>query len=100
MDRLAPEASLVLVVPPNFYAALPTPGTREARERAACNSAFRTLVNGRPNSSLIDYPIDNDLTRNPGNFVDLIHYRSVIAQRIESGIIASLIWGGAAQISF
>jgi len=100
IDRLAPDVGLVLVVPPNFHTILPVPGAREAREREACNAAFRALIDGRPGSNLIDYRIDNDLTRDPKNFVDLIHYRSEIARQIEAGIIASLTWGQAAQINF
>ncbi|MGJ4887730.1 hypothetical protein [Bradyrhizobium sp. HKCCYLR20261] len=94
------ETSVVLVVPPNFHTILPTPGSRAAREREACNAAFRQLVSGRAHSNLIDFRVDNALTRNPANFLDHIHYRSAIARRVNDGIIASIRDGAAARIDF
>lgn len=100
LGRLPAEVPIVFVVPPNFYTKLPAQETRAARERTACNAAFRTLVAGRAHSNLVDYRIDNALTRDAANFIDLIHYRSAIAQRVNDGIIASLRDGEAARIDF
>jgi hypothetical protein len=57
-------------------------------------------VAGRPHSNFIDYRIDNALSRDPANFVDLIHYRAKIAQKIDQGVIASFAFGNAAKIDF
>jgi hypothetical protein len=48
----------------------------------------------------MDLRIDNALTRDPQNFADLIHYRAVIARKVNQGIVASLRDGEAAQIDF
>lgn len=98
--RLPRETGVVLVAPPNFHTILPVPGTRAAREREACNAAFRTLVTGRPHSNLLDYRVDNALTRDPKNFIDFIHYRAPIARHLNDGIIASLRDGEAARLDF
>ena len=45
------------------------PGTAEAAEREACNSALRRVVAGRPHSNFINYRIDNALTRDDANFM-------------------------------
>lgn len=100
LGKLPPDISLVLVMPPTFYTAVPGPGSRDAAAHAACREVYRAVVGARANSNLIDYRVDNALTRDPANFADLIHYRAPIARRIEQGIAASLRAGAAAEISF
>jgi hypothetical protein len=100
IGRLPRDVSVVLVMPPTFYTIVPVPGSRDAAVHATCREAFRSIISGRANSNLIDYRVDNALTRDPANFADLIHYRAVIAREIERGIAASLRAGEAAQISF
>jgi hypothetical protein len=94
------DVPVVLMMPPNFFTIVPLPGSGDAARHAACKAAYRSIVAGRPNSNLIDYRIDNALTRDPANFVDLIHYRAIIARKLEQGIAASLRDGETAQISF
>ncbi|QOG17562.1 MULTISPECIES: hypothetical protein [Bradyrhizobium] len=94
------EVAVVLVMPPTFYTIVPVPGTRDAAVHAACREAFRSIVSGRANSNLVDYRVDNALTRDPANFTDLVHYRAAIARRIEQGIAASLRDGQGAKIDF
>ena len=98
--RLPRDAPVVLLMPPTFHTIVAPPGSREAARHEACKAAYRSIVSGRPNSNLIDYRVDNALTRDSANFVDLIHYRAVIARRLEQGIAISLRDGGAAQINF
>ena len=94
------DVPVVLMMPPNFFTIVPAGGSRDAARHEACKRAYRSIVAGRPNSNLIDYRIDNALTRDPTNFVDLVHYRAVIARKLEQGIAASLRDGASAQISF
>jgi hypothetical protein len=100
IDKLPRDVSVVLLMPPTFYTIVPVPGSREAAAHTACKEAYRSIVRGRANSNLIDYRVDHALTRDPANFADLVHYRAVIARKIEQGIAASLRAGEAAQISF
>lgn len=98
--KLPHDVAVVLMMPPTFYTIVPAAGSLDAAAHAACKEAYRSIVSGRPNSNLIDYRIDNALTRDPANFADLIHYRAAIARKIEQGIAASLRAGEAAEISF
>lgn len=98
--KLPPDVPVILVMPPTFYTLVPLPGSRDAATHAACREAYRSIVRGRANSNLIDYRIDNALTRDPANFADLIHYRAAIARRMEQGIAASLRNGERARIDF
>ena len=100
IKKLPADAALVLMVPPTFYTIVPEPGSREAAEQQACNAALQSIVAGRPHSEFINYRVDNVLTRNPENFVDLIHYRLIIARKIQEGIAASIRQGGAAKVVF
>jgi hypothetical protein len=100
VKKLPADVSIVLLMPPIFYTIIPEPGTREAAEGAACKTAFRRIVAGRPHSNFIDYRIDNALTRDPLNFVDPIHYRTKIASKVQEGIVASIRLGEAAKIDF
>jgi hypothetical protein len=97
---IAADASVVVLMPPVFYTIIPQPGGVDAAERDACKAAFKRIVAGRPHSNFIDYRIDNALTRDPLNFVDVIHYRGKIAQKMQAGIVASIWLGEAAPIDF
>lgn len=100
IKKLPDDVSVVLMVPPNFYAILPQPGSRAAAERNACNMAYKSIVAGRQHSNFIDYRVDNALTRDPANFADAIHYRAKIARKLEAGIAASIRLGDRAEINF
>lgn len=98
--KLPPDVAVVLVVPPTFYTKVPEPGTAAAEERQACNAALKRIVAGRPHSNFIDYRIDNALTRDRANFVDFIHYRPGLADKMAEEIVASIKLGNAARIDF
>ncbi len=100
VKRLPADASVVVLMPPTFFTIVPPFGSADAAEGDACKAAFRRIVAGRPHSNLIDYRIDNALTRDPLNFVDVIHYRGKIAQKVQDGIVASIRLGEAAKIDF
>jgi hypothetical protein len=100
LRKLPAEAPVVLIAPPVFHTIIPKPGTEAAAERQACNAAYKSIVAGRPNSNFIDFRIDNELTRDPANFADFIHYRAKIASRLDEGIALSIRFGEAAKIEF
>lgn len=100
IGKLPADVPVVLLMPPTFYTIVPRPGSFAAAEHEACAAAFKRIVAGRPRSNLVDYRLDNALTRNPANFADLFHYRAKIARKMEEGIAASLRLGGAAKIDF
>ena len=98
--KLPADVPVVLLVPPSFASTLPRPGTLGAAEEQACNAALGRLVAGRPRSNFINYRVDNELTRDRANFMDLGHYRAVIARKMEQGIAESIRLGGHAKIEF
>jgi hypothetical protein len=100
VKRLAPDVPVVILVPPTFATTVPQPGSAVAGERQACNAALRKIIAGRPHSNFINYRVDNALTRDRANFVDYIHYRPLIADKISQGIAASIREGEAAKIDF
>lgn len=100
VKKLPAEVAVVVVVPPTLSTKVAQPGTVEAAEREACNSALRRVVAGRPHSNFINYRLDNALTRDDANFADFIHYRPSLASRMSEGIAASIKLGNAAKIDF
>lgn len=100
LEKLPSETPLVLVMPPTFQTLVPQPGSVAAAENGACAAALKRLVEDRTRGNLIDFRIDNALTRDPANFADVIHYRAKIARRIEDGIAASIRLGKDARIDF
>jgi hypothetical protein len=100
IGKLPADVAVVLLSPPTFYTAVPRTGSIEAAEREACMAAFRSIVADRPRGSFVDYRVDNASTRDPANFVDLIHYRKTIARKIQEGIAASIQSGKSAKIDF
>ncbi len=53
---------------------------------------------GRAHSNVIDYRVDNAMTRDRANFVDFIHYRPSLADKMAEGIVASIRFGNAASL--
>jgi hypothetical protein len=100
IKRLPDDVPVILLMPPTFYTIVPQPGSAAAAQRRDCKAAYRTIVADRAHSNLLDYRVDNALTRDPANFVDLIHYRAKIASKLEEGIVSSLRLGEAAKIDF
>jgi hypothetical protein len=98
--KLPADLPVVVLVPPTVATTVAQPGTPQAAEREACNAALKRTVAGRPHSNFINYRVDNALTRDRGNFIDYIHYRTIIANRIADGIAASIRLGDAASIDF
>jgi hypothetical protein len=87
--RLPPEASVVIVVPPVYAPLLAPPNSVEATVVAACKSMLEASVAGR-RGGLLDFRVDNAITRNPDNFADGVHYRNNVAREIEERIVATL----------
>jgi hypothetical protein len=100
LKKVPADVPVVLVVPPALSTILPRPGSAAAAEQDACRSALKRAIAGRPRSSLIDYRVDNALTRERANFMDVGHYRAVIARRMEQGIAESIKSGDKAKIEF
>lgn len=98
--KLPADVPVVIVVPPTLASTVAKPGTEMALERGACDAALRKVVAGRPRSNFVSYRVDNELTRDRANFADFIHYRPILARRIEQGIAASLREGESAKIDF
>lgn len=100
IGRLPADVPVVLLSPPTFHRLVPEPGTQDATDLAACYAAYKSIVAARPHSNFIDYRVDNALTRDPSNFVDMIHYRAGVARRLEQGVAASIRSGASARIAF
>jgi hypothetical protein len=97
---LPADVPVVIIVPPTLATTVPKPGTEAALERSACDAALKKVVAGRPRSNFISHRVDNDLTRDRANFADFIHYRPILARKIEQGIAVSLRDGERAKIDF
>ena len=93
------DVPVVLVMPPLIASHLPRTEAGAARLRA-CKAALAQLVAGRPHSNFLDFRVDDPLTRDPGNFLDPMHYRAQVARRIEQRIAESLRLGNAGTATF
>jgi hypothetical protein len=83
---LAPNTSIVIVMPPQFFTALPRAGTQAGLDLRSCKQAFARRVDGRPRSGFLDFLRDIPVSRDPRNFMDAEHYRSNVARDIEAQI--------------
>jgi hypothetical protein len=100
IKRIPADVSVVLLMPPTFYRMVPQPGSAQAAESVACRTAYKRIADSRSHTGFIDYRIDNDLTRDPRNFVDNFHYRAKIARKVQEGIAAKIRLGESAKIDF
>jgi hypothetical protein len=80
-----------------YYTALPQPGSKQAGVIEACKAALRQAVAGRPRGGFLDFRLDVEGTHDPTDFVDLVHYRHKLAQRVEEAIIERLRAGDVAS---
>jgi hypothetical protein len=87
---LPPQASVVIVVPPIYAPMLAPPNSVEAAVVTACKSMLQGSVAVGRRGGLLDFRLDNAITREPGNFVDGGHYRNEVAREIEKRIVAAL----------
>jgi hypothetical protein len=88
--RLPASSIFVVVAPPVFSGALPTRHTSEAANKAQCNSALAKAAATRMGSLFLDFADDNEMTRDPANFIDATHYRAKIARYMEASISKAL----------
>jgi hypothetical protein len=100
LKKVPADVPVLLVVPPALASTLPRPGSAAAAEENACKAALKRVIAERPRSNLIDYRVDNALTRERANFMDIGHYRAIIARRMEQGIAESIKSGDRAKIEF
>lgn len=94
------DTPVVIVMPPLMTSNLPRAGTPGAARLAACKAALAELVAGRARSNFLDFRVDDAVTRDPGNFLDSMHYRAPVARKIEQRIAESLRLGNAAPAGF
>jgi hypothetical protein len=86
LANLAANTPIVIVMPPQFFTALPRAGTQAGLELQSCKQAFSQRVDGRPRSGFLDFLRDTPVSREPHNFMDAEHYRSNVARDIEAQI--------------
>jgi hypothetical protein len=87
IDRDVP---LAIVMPPAFFTDLPARGDPNADLIAQCKGALQEITTQRPRGVFLDFQADGEITRNPKNFMDGVHYRAPIARLIESRVASAL----------
>jgi hypothetical protein len=86
LAELPPQTRFLLMMPPLYTTALPRPGTQDAADLLACKAALARRL-GRRGVAFLDYQLDDPISRDPRNFMDMKHYRDNVARIIEDGII-------------
>ena len=90
LPGIPPTTALALVFVPHYYIDLPVPGSAAAREWADCKAKFHELADSRPNTTVLDFRVDDEIARDRRNFWDRNHYRMPIARFIEKQIAVAL----------
>jgi hypothetical protein len=84
--ELPADTTFVVVVPPIFAGALPPRHSLEALRLARCSAALAKAAATRSKGVFLDFVADNEMTRDPANFLDATHYREKIARHMEESI--------------
>ena len=87
---LRSDARVVLVLPPRYTTAVPSPGSVAAAELDVCKDAYRALAGARPDTRLLDFLVDGPMAQREENFWDAIHYRGAVARMIEDRLADAL----------
>jgi hypothetical protein len=80
------NTAVVLVHPPVFVPTPPRETDEDRRRLANCKAELATVARGRPNTTILDFRVDNELTRNRALFLDHHHYRGEMAMHIEESL--------------
>ncbi len=92
LEQFPSDTRVVMMMPPVYASLLAPAGGTEDQVVQACKIALTTAVEAR-RSTLVDFRVDDAVTRDPANFMDGLHYRTNIARAIEDRIIAALTPG-------
>ena len=93
LSELPPTVAIVIVVPPVYSDDLPAPHSSSGIRMAQCKSALDKIVAQRPRSGLLDFRVDNAMTRDPENFMNAMHYRAILARQMEQSVSAIIVAG-------
>lgn len=87
---LPPDLAVVLVFPPVYATALPSPGSPGAAADRACKSALAEAVAGHRRAAVVDWRVDRPEAHNADWFFDHTHYRQPIAMLVEKDIAGAV----------
>jgi hypothetical protein len=91
LRAVASSTAVILVLTPVQASFLPQPDQKAAIDALrSCKAAYAELARMRPNTAVVDFLVDDDLTRPVENFWDPIHYRSTVARAMEERIGAAV----------
>jgi hypothetical protein len=85
-----PALPVVIVMPPIYRTAISRPGSVRNERINACKVAFANLAEERHHGIYLDFRLDDDIARDPHNFMDSAHYRSNVARFLEGRIAEGL----------
>lgn len=80
------QTRLVLVFMPLWLGAQGAPGSGSAAVTEACKRQVVAMARARPGTVVLDFWRASQITREPTNYWDPMHYRDAIAERIEAAL--------------
>jgi hypothetical protein len=90
LKTLPAQTSVIFVFPPVFSAKQPKPRTRRYAADQACRKRFLDLASQRPGTTVVDWWDDRPEFKNVNLFIDQIHVRRPLADKLEEAIAAAL----------
>ena len=97
LNKLDSNVPLAIVAPPAFFTDLPARGDPNADRIAQCKGALKKIATQRARGAFLDFEMDGEITRNPENFMDVVHYRAPIARIIEERVATALSGGSVGK---
>lgn len=90
VDGLDEKVAHVFVFPPYHVTEIPIEGSASARSLDACKARVRTIAAGPRRGAVVDWMVENDITRDADNFWDGTHARDHVARMVTDDIAASV----------
>ena len=85
------DTAVLLIFPPSYKAALPSPESIRGRSDRVCKDALQNaLTDSHPKTAVIDWRLDRPENHRIDLYFDQTHYRQPIAQAIENDIADAL----------
>ncbi len=87
----APAETAILIVHPPIFVHTPSRASAEdVRIISECKAALHEIARRRPRTAVVDFWVENELTRDRRLFLDHNHYRQAMARLMEADIARGL----------
>jgi hypothetical protein len=89
LGAFGPQTRVLLYFVPYHFARQPREGSREANAWEECKTRIARIAARRPNTVVVDFMFESEVTREDSNYWDHLHYRAAVADWLGRALYAA-----------